>query len=83
MQQYHFQNNILNLQVKKSPFLVRAILFLIAFMLFVFPVGGTILGIVLGFGLHIGHFIGFGIFSLIGLYTLRIALWNTYGNETI
>ncbi|KAF2334022.1 MAG: hypothetical protein REI96_15105 [Flavobacterium nitrogenifigens] len=83
MKQYHYQNNILNLQVKKTPFLIRAILFLIAFMLFVFPVGGTIFGIALGNGLHIGYFIGIGICFLIGFYTLRIALWNTYGNETI
>ncbi|MEN2490260.1 hypothetical protein AAYQ05_20825 [Flavobacterium sp. B11] len=83
MKQYHLQNNILNLQVKKTPFLVRAILFVIAFVLFIFPVVGAIFGIALGNGLHIGYFIGIGFCSLIGFYTLRVALWNTYGNETI
>lgn len=83
MQQYYYQNNILNLKVKKSPVLVRIVLFIIAFMLFIFPVTGTIFGIALGNGLHIGYFIAIGVCSLIGFYTLRMALWNTYGEETI
>ncbi|WP_433832101.1 hypothetical protein [Flavobacterium anhuiense] len=83
MQHYHYENNTLRLQVKKSPFLVRATLFLIAFMLFVLPVGGTIFGIALGSGLQIGYFIAIGVCSLIGFYTLRVSLWNTYGQETI
>ncbi|WP_347049506.1 hypothetical protein [Flavobacterium olei] len=83
MQQHSFQNNILNLKVKKSPYIVRLILFILAFAFFAFPIVGTIFGIVLGSGLHIGYFISIGIFSLIGFYSLRIALWNTYGQETI
>ena len=83
MKQYDFQNNVLILKVKKSPFLVRAIMFLIAFLLFVLPIGGAIFGIVQGTGLRIGYFIAIGVFSLIGFYTLRVSLWNTYGQETI
>lgn len=83
MQQYIFANNTLNLKVKKSPFLVRAVMFVVAFCFFIFPIGGTIFGIASGGGLHIGYFIGIGLFSLIGFYMVRIALWNTYGEETI
>mgnify|MGYP003575419616 FL=1 len=83
MLQFSFKDNILNLMVKKSPFLVRVIMFVLAFSFFAFPITGTILGIASGGGLRIGYFIGIGIFSLIGFYMLRIALWNTYGEETI
>ncbi len=83
MQQYNFQNNTLYLKVKKSPFLVKTIMFLLAFSFFVFPLGGAISSIAGGGGLRIGYFIGIGIFSLIGFYMVRIALWNTYGEETI
>ncbi|WP_163410316.1 hypothetical protein [Flavobacterium ajazii] len=83
MQQYNFTNNILNLKVKKSPFLVRTVMFLLAFSFFVFPVLGVIFSITSGSGLHFGYFIAIGIFSLIGFYTLRVSLWNTYGEETI
>lgn len=82
MQQYNFKNNILNLKVKKSPILVRAVMFGLAFCFFVFPVLGVISGIAGGSGLHFGYFIAIGIFSLIGFYTLRISLWNTYGEES-
>ncbi|MBW1655114.1 hypothetical protein [Flavobacterium quisquiliarum] len=83
MKQYHYKNNILNLKVKKSPFLVRLVMFLLSFSFFVFPIFGAIFSVVLGFGLHIGFFIGIGIFSLLGFYLLRMSLWNTYGEETI
>ncbi|CAD0008784.1 hypothetical protein [Flavobacterium chungangense] len=82
MQQYNYQNNILNLKVKKSPILVRAVMFGLAFCFFVFPVLGVISAIADGSGLHFGYFLAIGIFSLIGFYTLRISLWNTYGEET-
>ncbi|PXY39807.1 hypothetical protein DMB65_16195 [Flavobacterium cheongpyeongense] len=83
MQQYHYQNNILNLKVKKSPFLVRVVMFGLAFSFFLFPVLGAIFGIAEGSGLHIGYFIAIGVFSIMGFYLLRVSLWNTYGEETI
>ncbi|MBZ4033690.1 hypothetical protein K6T82_02865 [Flavobacterium sp. 17A] len=83
MQQYHFQNNTLHLKVKKSPFLVRATMFVVAFSFFIFPVIGLIFSVIGGFGLNFSYFIAIGIFSLIGFYTLRVSLWNTYGEETI
>ncbi|MBB4802413.1 hypothetical protein HNP37_002486 [Flavobacterium nitrogenifigens] len=83
METYNLSNNTLTLKVKKSPIFVRAILFFIAFSLFILPIGGAISSIVFGFGFQVGHFIGIGVFSLIGFYTLRVALWNTYGEENI
>lgn len=83
MQQFNFKNNTLNLKVKKSPFLIRIIMFFFAFASFILPVFGTIWGLALGGGLEIGYFIGIGLFSVMGFYLLRVALWNTYGEETI
>jgi hypothetical protein len=62
---------------------VRIIMFFFAFAFFLFPVLGTIVGILTGGGLEIGYFIGIGIFGLMGFYLLRVSLWNTYGEETI
>lgn len=83
MQQYNLSNNTLNLKVKKSPFLVRVVMFSLAFSFFIFPIVGAVFSVALGSGLHIGFFIGIGIFSLVGFHTLRVSLWNTYGEENI
>ena len=83
MQQYNLVNNILNLKVKKSPLIIRIVMFFLTFAFFVFPVLGTIVGILAGSGLQFSYFIGIGIFSLLGFYLLRVSLWNTYGEETI
>ncbi|SHM91842.1 hypothetical protein [Flavobacterium chilense] len=83
MQQFNFINNTLNLKVKKSPLIIRIIIFFFAFAFFIFPLIGVILSIANRSGLNIGYFIAVGIFSLLGFYLLRVALWNTYGEETI
>ncbi|WET02148.1 hypothetical protein [Flavobacterium sp. YJ01] len=83
MQQYYYQNNILNLKVKRSPFLVRIVMFVLAFSFFILPICGAIFSVAIGEGLHIGFFVGIGIFSLFGFYLIRVSLWNTYGEETI
>jgi hypothetical protein len=83
MSQFTFKNNQLKLSVRKSPLIIRIVLFLFAFAFFIFPVLGTIASIVSGGGLQFGLLIGIGIFALLGFYLLRIALWNTYGKETI
>ncbi|MFB9076374.1 hypothetical protein ACFFLS_19110 [Flavobacterium procerum] len=83
MQQYDYQNNILILKVRKSPILVRTIMFLFTFLLFALPIGGAITGILSGRGFHISYFIAISVFSLLGFFFLRISLWNTYGQETI
>lgn len=83
MHQFNFKNNTLNLKVKKSPLAVRIVMFFFAFAFFVFPILGTIVGVLTGDGLQFGYLIGIGIFALMGFYLLRISLWNTYGEETI
>lgn len=83
MNQYNFKNNILRLKVKKAPLIFRAIIFFCASAFFVLPVIGVIFDIAFGGSLNIGHFIGVGVFYVIGFYVLRVFLWNTYGNETI
>jgi hypothetical protein len=83
MQQYNFKNNILNLKVKKSPLVIRVVLFFLVFAFFVFPIAGTAIGVLTGSGLYFGYFVGIGLFTLMGFYLLRLSLWNTYGEETI
>lgn len=83
MKQYQLNNNELILKVKKSPFLVRFIMFIFSFVFFLAPLSGMIFSILLGKGFHFGFFIGIGIFGLLGFYMLRISLWNTYGFEKI
>ncbi len=83
MQQYNFKNNILNLKVKKSPLVIRIVMFFFAFAFFVFPISGVVVGVLNGVGLQFGYVIGIGIFALMGFYLLRVSLWNTFGEETI
>ncbi|RUT70072.1 hypothetical protein D0817_12885 [Flavobacterium cupreum] len=83
MPQFVLENNQVKLSVRKSPFIIRLVLYFFAFAFFTFPTAGTIASIALGEGLHFGFIIGIGIFSLLGFYLLRVALWNTYGEEII
>lgn len=83
MQQYNFKNNTLNLKVKKSPFVIRVVMFFFTFAFFVFPTFGVIVSVLSGSGLQFGYFIAIGLFALIGFYLMRVSLWNTYGEENI
>jgi len=83
MSQYNLSNNTLNLKVKKSPFLVRVVMFSLAFSFFIAPLAGLIFAISFTTVFNIGYFIVTGIFWIIGFYTLRVSLWNTYGEENI
>lgn len=83
MKQYILNNNKLTLRVKKSPFLIRFIMFLFTFLFFIAPILGLIGSIINGKRFHVGLLIMIGIFSLIGFYMLRMSLWNTYGHEVI
>ena len=83
MDQFNFQNNLLKLSVRKSPLFIRSVLFLLAFAFFIFPSTGMLVSITSGDGFRFFHLIAIGIFSLLGFYLLRIALWNTYGEEII
>lgn len=83
MKQYHLNQNILTLRVKKAPAIIRAAMFFIAFICFVFPLLGMTLYALSGNGIHIGFLFGMVIFGLLGFYLLRVGLWNAYGNEVI
>ena len=83
MKQYHFEGNTLVLNVKKSPLLIRAIMFFFSFAFFVAPLLGMVLSMAKGNRFHFGFLVGLLVFGLIGFYLLRISLWNTYGEEVI
>ncbi len=83
MKQYHLDGNILTLNVKKSPLIVRGIMFFFSFVSFALPIMGIFLSLSMGKQFHIGYLIGLFLFGLIGFYLLRISLWNTYGKEMI
>lgn len=81
--QYRLFNGELVMTVKKSPLFVRAVLFVLAFLFFLIPLSGMIVGASSGNGLHLGYLIGIAVFGLMGFYLLRMVLWNTYGKEII
>jgi len=83
MKQYSLNDKTLTLKVKKSPFIIRGIMFFLSFTSFILPLLGITIGIKIGKGLHIGYFVGLFLFGLLGFYLLRISLWNTFGKETI
>ncbi|EDM43077.1 hypothetical protein SCB49_12669 [unidentified eubacterium SCB49] len=83
MKQYDLIDNTLELYVKKSPVIIRVLMFIIAAATVLLPVLGVIGAINLGNELKIGHIIGPLLSGIIGFYLLRISLWNTYGKETI
>lgn len=83
MKQFSIEGKTITLKVKKSPIIVRGIMFLFAFASFILPIIGMIAGISSRKGFHMGYLVGIFLFGLIGFYLLRISLWNTYGVETI
>jgi hypothetical protein len=83
MNQISFQNNIIKLNIIKAPLIIRIIFFLFAFASFIFPILGMIISLTLGNNFNISFLIGIGFFSVLGFYLLRIALWNSYGEESI
>nr|WP_299202434.1 hypothetical protein [uncultured Brumimicrobium sp.] len=83
MKQYQIEGNKLILKVKKSPLFIRIIFFTVAILFFIMPLAGMLMYISLGNGFHIGFLMGVFFFGIMGFYILRMALWNTYGKETI
>lgn len=83
MKQYQLNGNILTLNVKKAPLFVRSVMFLFAFLFFLMPLMGIIIYMARGYGFHIGFLFMLFFFGILGFYMLRMALWNTYGNEII
>lgn len=81
--QYEVKGNILTLKVKKAPLFIRSILFLLCFVFVFLPTTGMIFRLLWGYQMNLAYLIFIFIFGLFGFYTLRIALWNTYGKESI
>lgn len=83
MKQFEIDKNTITFYVKKSPLFVRATLFVLAFLFFIMPVFGMIANAIINEEVQIMFFAAIFLFSLMGFYLLRLALWNTYGREAI
>lgn len=83
MKQYYIEYNQLILKVKKSPVVVRIILYIVTFLFIFLPIIGFLSAMNDGSELKFGMFISIGVFGLISFYMLRVSLWNTFGHEII
>ncbi|MCH2223607.1 MAG: SoxR reducing system RseC family protein [Crocinitomicaceae bacterium] len=81
--QYELNDQSLIINPPKSAIVPRFLMYFFAFISFITPVFALISTASSGSGLHIGNFISILIFGLIGFYLLRVALWNTYGKESM
>jgi hypothetical protein len=82
MNRYQIDKNQLRLLVKKSPLFIRVTLYFFTALFFLMPLVAFLIGALI-YGFHIAYFIGIFFFAILGLYMLRISLWNTYGKEII
>lgn len=82
-EQFKLEGDDLILFVKKSPLVIRGVMFVFSFLFFILPITSIITVLVSGNGLHVGFLFGLVIFGLLGFYMLRMSLWNTYGNERV
>lgn len=83
LNQYELNNRSLIISSPKSAAIPRFLMFFFAFLSFLAPILALIATAASGSGLHAGNFISIIIFGLIGFYLLRVALWNTYGKESL
>ncbi|NYA70516.1 hypothetical protein HZF10_06255 [Flavobacterium sp. MAH-1] len=56
---------------------------MITILCFALPLSGFVLSVISGAGIKFGGLIAIGVFSLLGFYMLRLALWNHRGEEII
>ncbi len=82
MNQIFLKDNLLTLKVKKTPLIIRIVLFIFTFLLFLFPLA-WIASLFIGAQINVMSIILIGIFLFAGIYLLRLTLWNTYGEEKI
>lgn len=82
MNQIYLNNNLLLIKVKKTPLIIRIVLFIFTFLFFLFPLA-WIASLFIGKQLTVVAIILTGIFLFSGVYLLRLTLWNTYGEEKI
>ena len=81
--QYSIDNNKLSLRVKKPHFLLRFLLYFMSCVILLGPIIGFIISIKAGQPFHFKFLFGMAISSIIGVYILRFALWNSFGKEII
>ena len=80
---YSLENNTLELYVKKSPFIGRVFILLLAFISVAVPLLGMFFRLQERGSFHILFIVGLGLFSLMSFFFIRLFLWNTYGKEVI
>ena len=83
MQQIELTNNKIILSVKKSPKGVTVALLILAFASVLTPLFGLVINVMMGNGLRFMFVFFIGIMGFIGLYLLRMSLWNSRGREII
>lgn len=80
--QYHFQDNDLVLKVNKASVFMRFILFTIAILGVLLPLGGLVATLAIaGSTLSIIQIMLFFALLFVSLFVFRLGLWNTYGEE--
>jgi hypothetical protein len=83
MKQFEFFENQLVLRVKKSPIIIRLVLYVITFLCFFFPILTISYLLIAREDFHIKYVLFLFFFGFVGFYMLRVSLWNTFGNEII
>ncbi len=83
LSQASFSNNTITLRVKKTHFIGRIFLFTGAFLMVLGPMASLLIPNPDGNTNMFMVFLILGLLLLLGFRLLRLALWNTYGSETI
>lgn len=82
--QYQIQTEVVFLEVKKASIILRTILYVLAILCIILPLGGVIASLIVHEGgLSILNVMLFLFLLFLGLFVFRLALWNTYGKEEI
>ena len=83
MKQYILDKNHLIMKVKRASLFQRITLYIFSLLFFLIPIISFISSLILRKGLHMGSFVFLFLFSIMGYYLLRLALWNSFGKEEI
>jgi hypothetical protein len=77
------KNNEIIISSEPSAFIARIILIVIIIISILIPIAATIGMTITEIGFHFGILISFLLFWGIGIYLIRVFLWNTFGREII
>lgn len=83
VKQFKISGNTLTLRVKKSPFIIRFILYFFTAISSVGPLLGFILRLFDGDQIKLYHILAMVVSGIIAYYFLRVSLWNSFGKEII